>query len=75
MGLVVAEHRRRVGLPVADVGNADLGRLVDHVVVGKDQAVRGEHDTCAGPRDILVVEVHVDIDEIGGDLGGDGRDV
>ena len=39
MGLVVTEHRRRVGLPVADIGDADFGRPVDDVVVGKDQTV------------------------------------
>ena len=35
-GAVVADHRGRVGLAVADVGDADAGRPVDDVVVGQD---------------------------------------
>ena len=74
-GAVVADHGGRVGLAVADVGHADAGGAVDHVVVGEDLAVGGEHHAGAGRLLALVAEVGVDVDQARVDLGGDGGDV
>ena len=67
--LVVADHGRLVGLAVADVGDADRGRAVDHVVVGEDLAVGRQHDAGALGRRVLVAEGGGDVHDAPGRPG------
>ena len=61
----------------ADDGHGDLGGAVDHVVVGEDLTVRGEHDAGAGGLALAVVDHGGDVDDAdrlgrGGLAGGAG---
>ena len=71
--LVIAHHGRLVGLAVADVGDADRGGAVDHVVVGEDLAVGRQHDAGALRGRLLIAERGGDVDDGRVDPAGDLR--
>ena len=75
MGAVVTNHRGRIGFAVAYVGDADLGRLVNDMVIREDLAVRGNDDPGARSFGAGVVEDHVDVDNGGIHLGCDCRNI
>src|SRR5580704_8639910 len=65
LGLVVADDLGRVALAVADIGHLDRGCAFDHVVVGQDLAVRGQHQPGAQRLGLLVAERGGHVDEGG----------
>ena len=71
--LVIADHGRRVGLAVANVGDADRGRAVDHVVIGEDLAVRGQHDAGAKGGRLLIAKRGLHVHEARVHPAGDLR--
>ena len=58
---VVAHDLRLIGVAVADVGRGDRGRAFNHVVVGEDLAVGGQHQSGTGRFGLLVAEGGIDV--------------
>src|SRR5580692_6398888 len=73
LGLVVADDPCRIGPAVADIGDLDRGCALDHVVVGQDLAVRGQHQPGAQRLGLLVAERGGHVDEAGIHLSFDLR--
>src|SRR5689334_19067940 len=70
--LVVPGHAGPVGLAVAEVGDADGGGTVDHVIVGQHHAIGAYHHAGAGASCLTVADRDVDVDQSRIDAGGDG---
>ena len=72
---VVADHAGRVGLAVPDIGHADAGGPIDHVVVGQDLSRGREDDTRSGGLFLGIAERRVDVHQARVHFVRDGRDV